>query len=88
MMTNEYPKKVSRVGRAHQVDPLNLCTPVPSEEYIPPEDVIFEQVWSPIVAGSVQGEDAISSDPDDLAEDFRGAISYDKVRCGAKSLFS
>ena len=30
-----------------QVDPCHLWTPVAPEEYVPPEDVLFDQIWDP-----------------------------------------
>ncbi|CAB1113455.1 unnamed protein product [Ectocarpus sp. CCAP 1310/34] len=78
MMKKEYPKKVSLVGTAHQVDPLNLPVPVSSEDYVPPEDVLFEQVWDPsVVVPSPKGKGA----PRELAElvkEFAGVVSHDK----------
>ncbi|CAM9651574.1 unnamed protein product, partial [Ectocarpus sp. 8 AP-2014] len=78
MMKKEYPKKVSLVGTAHQVDPLNLPVPVSSEDYVPPEDVLFEQVWDPsVVVPSPKGVGA----PRELAElvkEFAGVVSHDK----------
>ncbi|CAN0503288.1 unnamed protein product, partial [Ectocarpus sp. 12 AP-2014] len=78
MMKKEYPKKVSLVGTAHQVDPLNLPVPVSSEDYVPPEDVLFEQVWDPsVVVPSPKGKGT----PRELAElvkEFAGVVSHDK----------
>lgn len=62
------------------MDPLNLPVPVSSEDYVPPEDVLFEQVWDPsVVVPSPKGVDP----PRDLAElvkEFAGVVSHDKVR--------
>lgn len=59
---------------------MNLPVPVSSEDYEPPEDVLFEQVWDPsVVAPSPKGVGA----PKDLAElvkEFAGIVSHDKVR--------
>lgn len=62
------------------MDPLNLPVPVSSEDYVPPEDVLFEQVWDPsVVVPSPKGVGA----PRELAElviEFAGVVSHDKVR--------
>lgn len=60
-----------------QVDPSNLPTPVSSEEYIPPEDVPFEQVWAPLPATENGRRDQYL---DLLVKDFAGVVSHDKVQ--------
>lgn len=62
-----------------QVDPLNLPVAVSSEDYVPPEDVVFEQVWDPSCVRTVSKRPT-APNPEDLVEEFAGAVSHDKVR--------
>lgn len=62
-----------------QVDPLNLPVAVSSEDYVPPEDVLFDQVWDPSVMLPTSKR-ATAPNLDDLVEEFAGAVSHDKVR--------
>ncbi len=65
-----------------QVDPSNMPVPVPSEDYAPPEDVLFEQVWDPSAMMPAAEGAPVPPDPDELVEEFAGAVSHDKVRHG------
>lgn len=59
---------------------MNLPTAVPSEDYVPPEDVEFEQVWDPsLMLSSSEGAPA-PPDPGVLVEEFVSVVSEDKVR--------
>lgn len=67
-----------------QVDPSNLPDTGPSEDYVPPEDVQFEQVWDPsVMLPSSEGATA-PPDPGVLVAEFEGAVSHDKVGRNAK----
>lgn len=61
------------------MDPSNLPVAVSSEEYVPPEDVLFEQVWDPNVMPPAS-KHGTAPNPYDLAEEFAGVVSHDKVR--------
>jgi len=54
--------------------------PVPSEDYTPPEDVLFEQVWDPSTMTPAAEGAPVPPDPDELVEEFAGAVSHDMVR--------
>ena len=67
------------LGVSSQVDPLNLPTAVSSEDYVPPEDAEFEQVWDPsLTLPSSEGASA-PPDPATLIEEFENVVSQDKV---------
>lgn len=70
-----------------QVNPLNLPVAGSSEDYVPPEDVQFEQVWDPSVMLPSSEGAAAPPDPGVIVEEFKGAVSHDKVggtsRCSA-----
>lgn len=67
-----------------KVDPLNLPIAEPSEGYVPPKDVQFEQVWNPsVLLPSSEGATA-PSDPGVLVDEFKGFVSHDKVGKTAK----
>lgn len=59
-----------------QVDPANLCASVSKEEYVPPEDVEFEQVWAPL---PLLPNGQQSQAPEELVLEFADVVSQDKV---------
>lgn len=64
---------------SHQVDPSNLPVAGPSEDYVTPDDVQFEQVWDPsLLLPSSEGA-AAPPDPGALVDEFKGVVSHDKV---------
>lgn len=81
MFAHSITQLVFLVCVLRQVDPMNLPSPVPSEDYVPPEDVVYEQVWDPSAMSPPASRGSGSSpDLDDLVKDFAGAVSHDKVR--------
>lgn len=58
---------------------MNLPVVVSREEYVPPEDVVFDQVWDPSCVRTVSKRATVPN-PDDLVQEFAGAVSHDKVR--------
>lgn len=64
-----------------------MPVPVPNEDYTPPEDVLFEQVWDPSVMMPAAEDAPVPPDPDELVEEFAGAVSHDKVRVTLRRAF-
>lgn len=64
------------------MDPINLCPAVPNKNYTAPEDVMFEQVWDPKVMSPPVGVGLNQRNPDELVQEFSGAVSHDKVCVG------